>query len=299
MVKIDPLWFILGIELLAVFAVSSLYLAYRLYTHSRHQKRQESVLLKAIDATLKLLKENISRTNERDTESSMRKKGLELEVQIIEALRDSLRKGLIDSESFNETFYEHSQKAVTDFITWFKAFTEKKDEIITKARVALKERDDALKKLQDALKKKKAQLEELIARAEAQKNILKKWQFIKEQNQKLKKMISELKIKAKEAEQLKEIVAALEATNRELTTCVEVLEEENTRLNQQLLQYRKMLELLDEGGQIIEKVQHSEGLQDLLLELKQKDEEIKKLRKELQTLEHEYMVLYQKMAMKK
>ncbi|RME67135.1 MAG: hypothetical protein D6778_03680 [Nitrospirae bacterium] len=296
---IDPLWFILGIELLAVLTGVSLYLGYKIYSQSRRRKREESVLLKAIDTTIKLLKENIGRVQERDTESSMRKKGLELEVQIIEALRDSLKKGLIDSESFNETFYEHSQKAVGEFITWFKAFTEKKDEIIARARAALKERDDALKKLQDALRKKKAQLQDLISKTETQKNILKRWQFIKEQNKKLKQMIEELKVKAQEAEQLKEIVSALEATNRELTTCVEVLEEENNRLTQQLIQYKKMLDILDESGQIIEKVQNSEGLQDLLLELKQKDEEIKRLRKELQTLEHEYMVLYQKMAMKK
>ncbi len=296
MVRLDPLWVVIGIEALVLFVGLSAFLGYRLFIHSRHQRQQETALLKAIDTTIKLLKENISRIQEKDTETSMRKKGLELEIKIISTFRDSLKKGLIDRDSFNETFFEGSQKAVTEFIEWFKKFTEKKDEIITRARAALKQRDEALQKLQDALKKKKAQVEELIASAEKQKILFRRLQFVKQQNQKLKELIAQLKEKAREAEQLKEIVAALEATNRDLSTCVEILEQENTRLTEQLRQYQQMIQLFDESGQIIEKLKADKGLQEILQELKEKDEEIKRLRKELETLEKEYMSLYQRMA---
>lgn len=300
MIRIDPLYLILLLEFILILTVALGYLILRYRKASKNMTAKEFIglsdLLAVIEEEERALNEKVERmsgTSGEDIDLLLEKRSCELHLQFLKDAIKSSKTGFGGLSGFiTRGFRETANRS----LLWVKELLEKRDRIIKEVEKGLAERESAIDRLRSILIKQKRRMADLMSSQEMLVQLKKRFDLLRERNAELKERLRETLGSGDKGSPAEELLKELEEINRELEICVETLENENKKLQGRLISYEEgfgniehdILDMLS----LKKTPKDIEEMECLIKELKDKDNEIREIRKEKEDLEKEYMVLY-------
>lgn len=301
MVEVDPLYILLLLEAVVLLAVAVAYMVYRGRRAAGGPRAVEMEdLIRAMETELLALKgevEGRSAEDPDDLEALLQRRIYELDYGFMTALYDALRKGGEGAEALTRSIRAGFRESAGKGLVWVKDVIGMKERVVSEAVEEAEEKGKALRRFQEAFKRQRRKMAELLGAQEMLEQVRKRFDRLRERNRELRDRLKGLKDPG-DVEELQRCLEEMENVNREMALCVETLEKENARLLARLGEYEEGMgemerDLLVGVGTV---PPDAAGLQERVRELeealREKDRELQGLRRELESLEKEYMVLY-------
>ncbi len=310
MIRINLLYVLFMIEAIVLLMALVGYFLFKYRAATKALNRRESTEVGFdMDALLEKVKgeilelhtriENISDSQKEDFQGIVQRRIFEMNRDFLRTLYDSLKGGKGDINEIARSITKGFREAANRNLLWFKEVIDRKDRMIKKANSLADERAKSLEGMQKIFIRQKQRLADLLSVQEVAEQLKKRLSFFQDRNKALREKLRELQESAQLGEEIEIIIRELESTNKELSLCVETLEKENERLVKKLKAYEEEFERMHEEVMNLCEISESQGSQDNIMELEaiisEKDKEIERLRKALQDLENEYMVLYKQL----
>ena len=276
MVKIDPLYFLLLIELTIILFV------FTVYFFSRNRKHKD-----LYQKTLRML-------NDLKSEKSI--ETFDRPASIESAFTENL------PENLPENLIEQERQPLQD--SGPAEFLEARQPEDTEGGAM----SDQLRRLQRMVNSQKSTILELMCYKDVFEGARKRLALLKQENHELQDKIKDLIKSGAEAAEFAETLATLEENNRELEKFITVINREDERLTEKFKVWEEEFKLISEDleascdAEAVDDVKYAEILREKEMltarskefqeKLDEKDKNLEAMQAQYEDLEKEYMVLY-------